>query len=118
MRRAGSSSSRPTAAPPDLAARLAQRLQLWTGVRWGVAVVGSRRGGDDRRGAGGASKGDLRARSLAHPMVQAVLAAFPGAEIRDGAAGGRAGRLAAAAPAAGEDEDDDWDPFDPLSEES
>ena len=28
-------------------------------------------------------QGDLHARSLAHPMVQAVLAAFPGAEIRE-----------------------------------
>jgi DNA polymerase-3 subunit gamma/tau len=69
-------------APPDLAARLSQRLQLWTGVRWGVAVVGS----------GGAAtiaevrakeKGDLEARAREHPMVQAVLAAFPGAEIRE-----------------------------------
>ena len=78
------------AAPPDLAARLAQRLQLWTGARWGVAVVGT----------GGAAtiaevrakeKGDLRARALEHPMVQAVLAAFPGAEIREVRPAGRAG---------------------------
>ena len=49
---------------------------------------------------GRAEKGDLQARALEHPMVQAVLAAFPGAEIREvrpadalaapaGAAGGR-----------------------------
>ena len=98
MRRGGSSSSRPTAAAPDLAARLAQRLQLWTGARWGVAVVGSG-GAATIAEVRAAEKGDLRARSLAHPMVQAVLAAFPGAEIRDvrpadalGRAGGRAGR--------------------------
>ena len=103
-------------APPDLAARLAQRLQLWTGARWGVAVVGS----------GGAAtiaevrareRGDLRARSLEHPMVQAVLAAFPGAEIREVRPLDALG--AAAAPVeAGDVDDDDWDPFDPFSEES
>ncbi|HET9068490.1 MAG TPA: DNA polymerase III subunit gamma/tau [Amaricoccus sp.] len=99
-------------APPDLAARLSQRLQLWTGVRWGVAVVGS----------GGAAtiaevrakkKGDLEARAREHPMVQAVLAAFPGAEIREV----RPADVLAAAPFApaaedvADDEDDDWDPF-------
>ena len=101
-------------AAPELASRMAQRLQLWTGARWGVAVVGQ----------GGAAtisevratrKGDLRARSLDHPMVQAVLAAFPGAEIRDV----RTAEMmdAPAATGAG-DEDDDWDPFDPFAEES
>ncbi|MFO1208219.1 MAG: DNA polymerase III subunit gamma/tau [Amaricoccus sp.] len=102
-------------APPELAARLAQRLQLWTGARWGVAVVGS----------GGAAtiaevrakeKGDLKARSLEHPMVRAVLAAFPGAEIREVRP---ADALAsAAAPDEAEEIPDDWDPFDPFQEEN
>ena len=106
------------AAPPDLAARLAQRLQLWTGARWGVAVVGS----------GGAAtiaevrareRGDIEARAREHPVVQAVLAAFPGAEIRDVRP---ADALAGPAPAGASGEpdgenDDDWDPFDPFSEE-
>jgi DNA polymerase-3 subunit gamma/tau len=100
-------------AAPDLAARLAQRLQLWTGVRWGVAVVGSG-GGATIAEVREAEKGDLRARSLAHPMVQAVLAAFPGAEIREVRP---ANALEAVAPPAAE-EGDDWDPFDPFSEES
>ena len=89
------------AAPPDLAARLAQRLQLWTGARWGVAVVGSGGGDDHRRGARDASRATCTPGPLEHPMVQAVLAAFPGAEIRevrpadapdDGADGAAAGR--------------------------
>ena len=105
------------AAAPDLAARLAQRLQLWTGVRWGVSVVGSRRRGDHRRGARGASKGDLRARARAHPLVQAVLAAFPGAEIKDVRPPDALAAPRRPAPAAA-DEDDDWDPFDPFAEES
>ena len=105
------------AAPPDLAARLSQRLQLWTGVRWGVAVVGS----------GGAAtiaevrakeKGDLEARAREHPMVQAVLAAFPGAEIREvRPADALAGAGGAGAATSDGDEDDDWDPIDPFSEE-
>ena len=78
-------------AAPDLAARLAQRLQLWTGVRWGVAVVGSG-GGATIAEVREAERGDLHARSAAHPMVQAVLAAFPGAEDPGGQAGRGAGR--------------------------
>jgi DNA polymerase-3 subunit gamma/tau len=100
-------------AAPDLAARLAQRLQLWTGVRWGVAVVGAG-GGATIAEVRAAERGDLRARSLAHPLVQAVLAAFPGAEIRDV----RPADAPEPAAAPVEDEDDDWDPFDPFSEES
>ena len=99
-------------APPDLAARLAQRLQLWTGARWGVAVVGS--GGPATIAEVRAKeKGDLHARSLEHPMVQAVLAAFPGAEIREvRPADALATTPAPVEPEAGEaPDDDDWDPF-------
>ena len=69
-------------AAPDLAARLAMRLQTWTGARWMVSVVGS----------GGAStiaedrnqrKSDLHKEALEDPLVQAVLEAFPGAEVRE-----------------------------------
>ncbi len=106
-------------APPDLAARLAQRLQLWTGARWGVSVVGSG-GAATIAETRATEKGNLRAQALEHPMVQAVLAAFPGAEIRDVRP---ADALEAVPPpgevAAGDDvEDDDWDPIDPFSEES
>ena len=69
-------------AAPDLAARLGQRLQLWTGVRWGVSVVGSG-GAATIAEVRAAERDDLQARAAAHPMVQAVLAAFPGAEIRE-----------------------------------
>ncbi|HVH02220.1 MAG TPA: DNA polymerase III subunit gamma/tau, partial [Amaricoccus sp.] len=95
-------------AAPDLAARLGQRLQLWTGVRWGVSVVGSG-GAATIAELREAERAGLHARAAAHPMVQAVLAAFPGAEIRE--------VRTADGPEAGEDEDDEWDPFDPASEE-
>jgi DNA polymerase-3 subunit gamma/tau len=99
-------------AAPELASRLAQRLQLWTGVRWGVAVVGTG-GAATIAEVREALRGDLRARALAHPMVQAVLQAFPGAEVRD-VRPADALEPAARAPA----EDDDDDDFDPFEEES
>ncbi|MEM8632497.1 MAG: DNA polymerase III subunit gamma/tau [Pseudomonadota bacterium] len=69
-------------APADLAARLGQRLQAWTGVRWAVSVVGS--GGastiaEDRD----ADARALRQRAAEHPLVRAVLDAVPGAKVSD-----------------------------------
>jgi DNA polymerase-3 subunit gamma/tau len=104
-------------AAPDLAARIAQRLQLWTGVRWGVAVVGSG-GGQTIAEVREAELGDLHARSAAHPMVQAVLAAFPGAEIRAVRPLDAPEPGAAAPPPEDDEMSDDWDPFDPFEEES
>ncbi|MFT5639555.1 MAG: DNA polymerase-3 subunit gamma/tau, partial [Paracoccaceae bacterium] len=66
----------------ELASKLASRLQSWTGVRWAVSVV-SEGGGQTIREVRDAARDDLQAQALAHPMVQAVLAAFPGAEIRE-----------------------------------
>jgi len=60
-------------APRDLAARIARRLQDWTGSRWGVSVVAEADAptiAETRL----AEKGAL----MQHPMLQAVLAAFPG----------------------------------------
>ncbi len=69
-------------AAPDLAARLSQRLQSWTGARWGVSVTAQ---------GGAASIAEVRdqsrraaeAEALHNPLVQAVLAAFPGARIAE-----------------------------------
>ena len=96
-------------AAPDLAARLGQRLQSWTGRRWGVSVVSS----------GGAPTvveerdRDLlqaRAEVMTNPMVQAILAAFPDAkitEIRTPEA-----MQASAAASALPEVDEEWDPFE------
>ncbi|TPE46580.1 DNA polymerase III subunit gamma/tau [Amaricoccus solimangrovi] len=97
-------------AEPDLAARLSQRLRDWTGARWGVSVVGSG-GGATLAEQRDATKRSLRAEAAAHPLVQALLAAFPGAEIKDVRPPeaplvepeAEAGALA--------EDDDDWDPF-------
>jgi DNA polymerase III subunit gamma/tau len=106
-------------ARPDLAARLAQRLGTWTGQRWGVSIVGS--GGEasvaERRAA---ARDDLAAQARAHPLVQAVLAAFPGAVIRDIRPPGQAAPEDAADPGPGEDDLalEAWDPDDPFAEET
>ncbi len=108
-------------APPELAARMAQKLKLWTGVRWGVSVVGSG-GGQTISEAREERRGNIFAEASAHPLVLAALAAFPGARIKDvrapsgGDPGGRdAERETLDAELAAED--DDWDPFDPFGEE-
>ena len=96
-------------ASPDLASRLSQRLQGWTGARWGVSVVNT--GGaptiaEDRDAEDNAA----RAEAMAHPLVQAVLMAFPGAKIAEIRT---AEALAASAAAEALPEvEDEWDPFE------
>jgi DNA polymerase-3 subunit gamma/tau len=96
-------------AAPDLAARLSQRLQGWTGMRWGVSVTGF---------GGAATIAETRDRDRREaeadvarlPLVQAVLAAFPGAKI----AGIRSqsSLVATAAAEALPEVEDEWDPFE------
>ncbi len=100
-------------APRDLAATLAQRLQSWTGVRWGVSVVS---GGGAPTVAEERDAKNLAAREKArdNPLVQAVFAAFPDARIVDvrTPAEARAAAGVAALPAADDDTGADWDPFE------
>ena len=96
-------------APGDLAARLAARLQTWTGARWGVSVVGS---------GGAATVAEERdkdrlaeeAEAMQNPLVQAVMAAFPGAKISE-IRSPEALSQSAAFEALPEVEDE-WDPFE------
>jgi DNA polymerase-3 subunit gamma/tau len=100
------------AAPADLAPRLAQRLQAWTGVRWGVSVV-NEGGGPTIAESQGAEQDSLHAEVRSHPLVQAALAAFPGAEIREVRLPEAPAAASALAPAPEDDDmDDDWDPFE------
>jgi DNA polymerase-3 subunit gamma/tau len=93
-------------APRDLSARLAQRLQGWTGVRWGVSVV---------PGCTEPTLAELRdADTLAdlaeagdNPLVRAVLHAFPKASIKV-LPPPEAEAETAALPVV----DDEWDPFE------
>jgi DNA polymerase-3 subunit gamma/tau len=77
-----------------------------------VAVVGSG-GAETIAAARAARKGDLRARALEHPMVQAVLAAFPGADVRVV----RPPEAAGEAVVVTDEDEDEWYPIDPFSEE-
>jgi DNA polymerase-3 subunit gamma/tau len=96
-------------AAPDLAQRLGSRLQMWTGARWGVSVVGS--GGAPTIAEERAAETEaLKAEALKHPLTQAVLAAFPEARIT----AIRTPEAAAqeAAEQALPEVDDEWDPFE------
>jgi DNA polymerase-3 subunit gamma/tau len=64
----------------DLAQRLSAFLQQATGARWTISLVGSG-GGPSLAQQGRAAEQDRLAMARSHPLVQAVLAAFPGASI-------------------------------------
>ncbi|MGB4828940.1 MAG: DNA polymerase III subunit gamma/tau, partial [Paracoccaceae bacterium] len=100
-------------ARPDLAARLGQRLQGWTGARWGVSVV-AQGGAPTLAEARDAGRREAEAEAQENPLVQAVLAAFPGAKITDiRTPEAMAAQAAAEAlPEAEPEMDDDWDPFE------
>ncbi|MDQ6869785.1 MAG: DNA polymerase III subunit gamma/tau, partial [Pseudomonadota bacterium] len=67
-------------ASPQLAQTLARRLQEWTGSRWMVAIS-SVPGAPSLKEQEDAKASEALAGVRAEPLVQSVLAAFPGAEI-------------------------------------
>ena len=69
-------------APRDLAARLGQRLQGWTGARWGVSVV-SEGGGETIVEMRNADRRAQEAEAMDNPLVKAVFSAFPAAKFED-----------------------------------
>jgi DNA polymerase-3 subunit gamma/tau len=67
-------------APRDLAARLARMLEAATGARWTIALSAAE--GEPTIAAQGAQALASRRDAAAdHPMVRAILDAFPGARI-------------------------------------
>ena len=96
-------------AASDLAQRLSQRLQGWTGARWGISVVAT--GGAatiaERRDK---DKTTAEAEAYENPLVQAVLAAFPGARITE--IRSQEAMAASAAATALPEVEDEWDPFE------
>ncbi|WP_425091457.1 DNA polymerase III subunit gamma/tau [Tropicimonas sp. S265A] len=96
-------------APRDLAARLGQRLQGWTGARWAVSVEN---GGEAPTIAELRDADRLAAEAKAkdHPLVAAVFAAFPQAEIKD--IRSHAALAQEAAIEALPEVEDEWDPFE------
>ncbi len=93
----------------DLAARLGQRLQSWTGARWAITLVGSG-GAPTVAEAREAARAALEEEAEAHPLVRAVRDAFPEARIT--AIRSRAEIAQAAAADALPEVDDEWDPFE------
>ena len=96
-------------APADLAQRLGQRLQSWTGVRWVVSVTADG-GAPTIREAEEAEIDDLKAEAATDPTVAAILAAFPNARI--GALQSANALASQATEAALEEVEDEWDPFE------
>ncbi len=95
-------------APADLAQRLGQRLQSWTGVRWVVSVASG--GAPTIREARDAEIEALKEKAKDHPTVAAVLKVFPNAKIGDLKS---ADALAAdASEAALGEVNEEWDPFE------
>jgi DNA polymerase-3 subunit gamma/tau len=96
-------------APNDLAQRLGQQLQAWTGARWAITVV-NEGGGETIREREDAAENALRAEATEHPMVQAVLTAFPKAQIRNIKSAQEI--MAEVEAEALPEVEDEWDPFE------
>lgn len=97
------------AAPRDLAQRLGNKLQLWTGNRWAVTVVNSG-GAPTIASLRDAKDNALRADAQAHPLMLAVMAQFPQAKIT--AIRTPEDIAAAAVSEALPEVEDEWDPFE------
>jgi DNA polymerase III subunit gamma/tau len=99
------------AAPRDLASRLGQKLSEWTGARW-VVAVSQEAGAPTLEQQQQARVSELESEVAQHPLVRAVLDAFPGATIaavRERFAGADQASEADAAPGedASESEEDE-----------
>ncbi|APX89518.1 DNA polymerase III subunit gamma/tau [Brevirhabdus pacifica] len=96
-------------APRDLAQRLGQRLQGWTGARWAVSVT-AEGGGETIAEGRDAERLAMEREAAKHPLVQAVMDAFPGAKISNVIPFETI--QAEAAIQALPEVDDEWDPFE------
>jgi DNA polymerase-3 subunit gamma/tau len=67
-------------APANLANRLGELLNRWTGRRW-VVSVSRQEGAPTLKQQAAAAAARMRREAAAHPAVRAVLDAFPGATI-------------------------------------
>ncbi|WP_300544824.1 DNA polymerase III subunit gamma/tau [Maricaulis sp.] len=67
--------------PPDLAQRLARRLQEWTGARWGILASDEVEGGETWIERRRREEAERLERARRDPAVSEALRLFPGAEI-------------------------------------
>jgi DNA polymerase-3 subunit gamma/tau len=78
---AGRIELRPTEkAPANLTNRMTACLNEWTGTRWFISVSGDL-GAPTLKQQAQAAEAEMRRRAAEHPLVKAVLDAFPGATI-------------------------------------
>jgi DNA polymerase-3 subunit gamma/tau len=110
-------------AAKTLVNELSRKLAEWTGRRW-LVVVSAEAGAPTVRSQAEKREAELKAGVRGDPLVQAVLARFPGAEIvrvrRRGAVdepAGAAGEAEAAMPASADDEPPFFDAGDPVDED-
>ncbi|MGR3614773.1 MAG: DNA polymerase III subunit gamma/tau [Paracoccaceae bacterium] len=96
-------------APADLSQRLGQQLQNWTHARWVVSVV-NEGGTETIREREDAADNAMKAEAREHPMVQAVIMEFPGAEITSIKTAQEI--MAEVQAEALPEVEDEWDPFD------
>ncbi|WP_246022297.1 DNA polymerase III subunit gamma/tau [Pararhodobacter zhoushanensis] len=92
----------------DFASRLAGRLQGWTGARWGVSIAQG--GGKTISEVQDAEKAEREAQARHDPLVQAIFAAFPKAQIA--AFLPPVETALEVAEAALPEVEDEWDPFE------
>ena len=96
-------------AAADLASKLGTALQRWTGNRW-VVTIGNEPGDDTIVEKRDAKLRALKEEATAHPLMQAVLAAFPKAEVTKIIS--REEMAAKAEAEALPEVEDEWDPFE------
>ena len=96
-------------APADLAQRLTQRLQSWTGVRWAISITGTG-GAPTITEIRDAEILKLNDAAKADPTVAAILEAFPKAKV--GPLKTAETLAAKVAESALEEVEDEWDPFE------
>ncbi len=95
-------------AAPDLIGRLGSRLQAWTGNRWAISVAEG--GAATIAEVRDAAENAIRSEAEQHPLVQAVIAAFPKAKITEIRT--EAEKAQDALEDALPEVDEEWDPFD------
>ncbi len=95
-------------AAPDLIGRLGSRLQAWTGNRWAISVADG--GAPTIAEVRDAAENAIRSDAEQHPLVQAVIAAFPKAKITEIRT--EAEKAQDALEDALPEVDEEWDPFD------
>ncbi|MFY0617323.1 DNA polymerase III subunit gamma/tau [Shimia sp.] len=96
-------------APADLSQRLGSQLQRWTGRRWAITLV-NEGGAPSVAEVRDAAATEMRNEALAHPLVQAVMDAFPKAKITE--IKSRRDLANEALAEALPEVEDEWDPFE------